>query len=133
MKGRGRTKLAIWLALVGVFALGCVTGVSLAGVYRSRAGVEAAPEARPKEDLFEQLRRELKLNDEQAAQVRSVIEETREKYRALRSECRPRYDAARAAGRERIRAVLTPEQRRAFDSIAAARDAERDRREQESR
>ena len=65
--------------------------------------------------------------------MRAVIEETREKYRGLRAECRPRYDAARAAGRERIRAVLTPEQRLAFDSIAAARDADRDRREQESR
>lgn len=133
MKGRGTTKLTIWLAVVGVFALGCVTGVSLAGVYRSRAGGESAREERPKEDLFDQLRRELKLNEEQSAQVRAVIEETREKYRGLRAECRPRYDAARAAGRERIRAVLTPEQRQAFDSIAAARDAARDRREQESR
>ena len=133
MKGRGRTKLAIWLALVGVFALGCVTGVSLAGVYRSRAGGESAREVRPKEDLFEQLRHELKLDEGQAAQVRSVIEETRERYRELRAECRPGYDAARAAGRERIRAVLTPEQRQRFDSIVAARDAERDRREREPR
>ena len=133
MNGRGRTKLTIWLALVAVFALGCATGVSLAGVYRSRAGGGDATEGRPKEDLFEQLRRELKLDEGQAAQVRSVIEETRDKYRVLRSECRPRYDAARAAGRERIRAVLTPEQRQTFDSIVAARDADRDRREQDSR
>jgi Spy/CpxP family protein refolding chaperone len=131
MTGRGRTRLTIWLAVLGVFALGCLTGVSLAGVYRSGAG--AAREERPREDLFDQLRRELKLTEGQAAQVRAVIEETREKYRALRSECRPRYDSARAAGRERIRAVLTPEQRRAFDSIAAERDAERDRREQDAR
>ena len=57
MKGRGRTKLTLWLAVVGVFALGCVTGVSLAGVYRSRAGGGDASRERPKEDLFEQLRR----------------------------------------------------------------------------
>ncbi len=126
MKGRGKTRLAMWLAVAGVFVLGGVTGASLAGAYRSRAGSVAGAE-RPKEDLFAQLRRELKLDEAQAAQIGSIIEETRDKYRTLRSECRPRYDAARAAGRERIRALLTPEQRRTFDSIVAARDAERDR------
>ena len=132
MKGRGRTRLAMWLAVAGVFVLGCVTGASLAGAYRSRAEAGAGAE-RPKEKLFAQLRRELNLNEAQAAQIGSIIEETRGKYHALRSECRPRYDAARAAGRERIRALLTPEQRQTFDAIVAARDADRDRREQESR
>lgn len=118
----------MWLAVAGVFVLGGVTGASLAGAYRSRAEAGAAA-ARPREDLFAQLRRELKLDEAQAAQIGSIIEETREKYRALRSECRPRYDAARAGGRERIRALLTPEQRQTFDSIVAARDAERDSKE----
>jgi len=125
VKGRGKTRIAMWLAVAGVFVLGGVTGASLAGAYRSRAEAGAGV-GRPREELFAQLRRELKLDEAQATQIGSIIEETREKYRALRAECRPRYDAARAAGRERIRALLTPEQRQTFDSIVAARDAERD-------
>jgi len=130
MTRRDKTRFKIWLAVVGVFTLGCVTGASLVSAYRSQAG---APEARAREDLFGQLRRELRLSEQQTGHVRAIIEETRDKYRELRSECRPRYDAARASARERMRALLTPEQRQTFDAIVAERDATRDRDKRERR
>jgi hypothetical protein len=37
MTGAGGLRLKIWMVLVAVFALGCVTGAALDGLYRSRA------------------------------------------------------------------------------------------------
>jgi Spy/CpxP family protein refolding chaperone len=132
MTTRGRTRLKIWLVVVGVFALGCLSGVALDGAYRLRAaGRERAVEHnghRGGQDIFERMRSDLSLTDEQARQVKTVLDETRDEFRTLSAECRPRYDAIRQKGRERIRALLTPEQQQRFDAKVAERDArERDR------
>ncbi|MCP9495256.1 MAG: periplasmic heavy metal sensor [Pyrinomonadaceae bacterium MAG19_C2-C3] len=120
-------KLKIWLVIVLVFVLGCVTGASLVGVYRSQFG---GGRERHRSDVFERLRRDLNLSDKQAAQVRAVLDETREEYRRLRAEARPRYDRIRDDGRTRIRAVLTAEQQKIFDLKVAERDARDARREE---
>lgn len=129
MTGRGKTLVKIWLAVVGVFALGCVTGMSLDSVYRLRAGgerSEARGQKRDKEEVFERMKRDLDLNDQQATQIRAILDQTRDEYRQLRSEVRPRYDAVRQNARTKIRALLTPEQQRKFDAKVAERDARRD-------
>lgn len=128
MTERGRTLLKIWLAVVGVFALGCVTGISLDSVYRLRAGNgrQEARGRRDKEEVFERMKRDLDLNDQQAAQIRAILEQTRDEYRQLRAEVRPRYDSVRQTARNRIRALLTPEQQQKFDAKTAERDARRD-------
>lgn len=128
------TRLKTWSVIVIVFALGCVTGASLDGVYRSRAGGAGMHGERGenREDRFERLRRDLDLNDEQATQVRAILDETRDEYRRLRAEARPRYDQIRERGRASIRAVLTSEQQKIFDAKVAQRDArhkDRDRSE----
>ena len=130
MTERGKTLLKIWLAVVGVFALGCVTGISLDSVYRLRMGrgsAEARATRRDKEDeVFERMKRDLDLNEQQATQIRSILDQTREEYRQLRAEVRPRYDTVRQTARSKIRALLTPEQQRKFDAKVAERDARRD-------
>jgi Spy/CpxP family protein refolding chaperone len=128
MTERGKTLLKIWLAVVAVFALGCVTGVSLDSVYRLRAGGERseARGARDKDKVFERMKSDLNLNEQQATQIRAILEQTREEYRQLRAEVRPRYDGVRQNARTKIRALLTPEQQQKFDAKIAARDARRD-------
>ncbi len=118
-------RLKMWLVVVGVFLLGGVTGASLDGVYRSQAdgGRRHWGRRGGERDLLEKLRRELNLNDTQAAQVRAILDETRNEYRKLRDEARPRHDAMRQNSRSRIRAVLTPEQQLIFDAKVAERDA----------
>lgn len=127
MTTRSRTRLKIWLVVMGVFALGCVTGASLDGLYRLRAsnGRSEARRPRNKEAKFEEMRRDLNLNDEQAKQVRAILDETRNEFRSLRTEVGPRYDAIRQKARERMRALLTPEQKERFDAKVAERDAKR--------
>jgi Spy/CpxP family protein refolding chaperone len=127
MTERSKTLLKMWLVVVGVFALGCVTGVSLDSVYRLRASNERS-DARPgrdKDKLFERMKSDLNLNEQQATQIRAILDQTREEYRQLRTEVRPRYDAVRQNARTKIRALLSPEQQQKFDAQMAERDARR--------
>jgi Spy/CpxP family protein refolding chaperone len=123
----GRTTLKIWLVLVVVFVLGCVTGVALTGLYRSRASGDR-PEARERamNERFEKMRSELSLTDQQTTAVRTILDETRNEYHALRTELRPRFDEPRQKARARIRALLTPEQQQKFDAMVAQQDAKHD-------
>ena len=127
MTPRGRTRLKIWLAVVSVFALGCVTGASLDSAYRLQASDRARPEARGRHDkeALEDMKRDLSLNDNQVTEIRAILDQTRNEYRALRAEVRPRYDALRQNARTRIRALLNPEQQQRFDAKVAERDARR--------
>ena len=128
MTDRGKTLMKIWLAVVGVFALGCVTGISLDSVYRLRAGGEREMRGQKrgdKEEVFERMKRDLDLNEQQATQIRAILDQTRNDYRQLRAEVRPRYDAVRQNARTKIRALLTPEQQQKFDAKIAERDARR--------
>jgi hypothetical protein len=129
MTPRENTRLKIWLAVVGIFALGCVTGASLDSAYRLRAGSGGAREEkrgqRGKDKVFEEMKRDLGLNEQQATEIRTILDQTRNEYRALRAEVRPRYDALRQNARTRIRALLTPEQQQRFDAKVAEKDARR--------
>jgi Spy/CpxP family protein refolding chaperone len=128
---RGSTRLKILLVLLGVFLLGGVTGASLASLYRLRGGHErqegrGGGRGNREDRIFDDLRRDLDLTEQQATEIRAILDQTRNDYRALRAEVRPRYDAVRQNARTRIRALLTPEQQKLFDARAAERDARRD-------
>lgn len=132
MNQLGSTRLKIWLAILAVFVLGCVTGASLDSAYRLRARSEEHGRRNP-DEMFERMKRDLDLKEDQATQIRQILDQTRNDYRALRAEVRPRYDSLRQNSRTRIRALLTPEQQGRFDARAAKRDAERDGEERHER
>lgn len=132
---RGGARLKLWLAVAAIFALGCATGALLDSAYRLRAGAARNNEQRGRRDperIFEKMRHDLDLDERQSAEVRKILDETRNEYRSLRSEARPRFDAIRQSARTRIRALLTPEQQRRFDARVAERDARRDEEEKSS-
>lgn len=125
----GLTRLKIWLVVVGVFILGCVTGASLDSLYRLRASGDGVRNEhggpRDKGHRFEEMKRDLNLNDQQATAIQGIIEQSREKYRALRKETSPRFDAVRKEAQAQIRALLNPEQQQRFDAEIAKREARR--------
>lgn len=127
----GKTRLKIWLVLASVFVIGCVTGAALDGFYRTRAFGERGGRGNKHERMFEETRRELNLNDEQAARARVILDETREEFRALHTEMRPRFDAVRQRARARMRETLTPEQQIRFDAMMRRRDEKMREREQQ--
>jgi Spy/CpxP family protein refolding chaperone len=125
MTPRGKTRLKVWLIVVGVFLLGAVTGASLNSLYRMRARGDGRQErGRPdKKDHFEEMKRDLNLSDQQATEIRAIIEQSREEYRTLRNEIEPRNEAVRAKARARMRELLNPEQQQRFDARIAKQDA----------
>lgn len=130
MTPRANTRLKIWLVIVGVFVLGCATGVLFDSVYRLRASGNARQEtrgARHGEEVIERMKSDLNLNDTQVTQIRAILDQTRNDYRALHVEVRPRYDTARQTARARIRTLLTPEQQQKFDAKIAEIDARHER------
>jgi Spy/CpxP family protein refolding chaperone len=122
---RGGARAKVIAAALAVFILGCVTGAALDSAYRLRAAGQRRPPQQQREEFFNSLQRNLDLDAQQSAQIRAVIDETREGYRQLRTEVSPRYDTLRRDGRARIRALLTPEQQQKFDRMTAERDARR--------
>ena len=126
MTPRGMTRLKILLVLVGVFLLGGVTGASLDSFYRMRGHARSGERHGGRGDMFEKMRRDLNLSEQQSTEIRAILDQTRNEYRTLRAEARPRYDAARQNARTRIRALLTPEQQKTFDAKNAERDARRE-------
>jgi uncharacterized membrane protein len=129
MTPRAKTRLKIWLVVVGVFLLGGITGASLDSLYRMRASSNerSTRERRSKGEVFERMKSDLNLSEQQATEIRAILDQTRNEYRQLRTEVRPRYDTVRQNARTKIRALLTPEQQQKFDAQVAEHDAKRDR------
>lgn len=117
--------LKIWAVLLVVFALGCVTGASLDGIYRLRAGTERqtpVPSMRDTDAYFETLKRELTLTEDQSSAMLAILDRTREDYKAVCADVRPRYDTLRERTRSQMRALLTADQQPRFDSIITQED-----------
>jgi len=104
---------------VVVFALGCITGVAVSSALRPGG---APSTFRDPDAYFDTLKRELDLNDDQSARVRSILEQTRAEYRKVCADARPRYDALREKARDSMRALLDSSQQQRFDSIVLRED-----------
>ncbi|MBI4468859.1 MAG: hypothetical protein HY650_05995 [Acidobacteria bacterium] len=115
--------------VVGVFAVGFAAGALAMNLYLASA--ESADPGRTsgrhesKKALLEKLTEELRLAPEQAEQIDLILSETREEYMRLRKETQPRYQDIRGRSRDRIRAVLGPDQLSRFEEMVRQRDEER--------
>lgn len=131
MSAQGGTRFKVWLVLIGVFALGSVTGASIDAMYRLRSS--ASQQREDRHAFLEKMRSELKLTNEQTAQINVIVNDTRNEFRGLKTEVRPRFETIRQKERERIRALLTTEQQQLFAQMIARKDAEREKRDKDER
>ena len=122
------------LTVLGVFALGVALGALVMDLYqqsvRGRSSWEP-PSRREsaREWHLRYLTKELGLTPEQTEQVRRILDETRQEFLQLRNEMRPRFEEIRRRSRERLRAVLTPEQQAKFEELMRREEQRRHRRE----
>jgi Spy/CpxP family protein refolding chaperone len=122
-----------FLLVLLVFALGI--GLGSAGTYVVTSRVLAAhPQqgAHTPANHMAMFTRDLNLNPEQQKQIQAILTETRARYAEIHSEADPEYERARQAGREKIRQVLTPEQRPKFEDLLHRIDEERRARQNEA-
>ncbi|MFY9608442.1 MAG: hypothetical protein WAU45_07495 [Blastocatellia bacterium] len=125
MNAQNRMWLKVWSIATVIFALGCVTGAAIDGVYRTRvkdAAVSNAASMRDTEAYFATLQRELSLDESQATAMHDILDRAREEYKAVCADVRPRYDVVREGARTRMRALLSTDQQPRFDEIVTAED-----------
>ncbi len=123
--------------LVAVFLLGGAAGV-LGTMWATHTGLAAgsgAPRKLTRQSAMDWLNTELRLSAEQQQQLGVILDETGAEYEAIRERVRPEYDQVRQQSRERIRAILTAEQKARFEELVKQMDEERarHRREREQR
>ncbi len=116
-----RSRLSVTLYLLLVFGSGVLVG---ALGYRYMAGTPHAP-PRPSPEEFkrrymEEMRTRLRLSDDQARLIETILDETREKYRA-------QMRAVQEEQTSRIRAVLDEWQRAEYEKMRQEREERRKR------
>ncbi len=110
------------LVVAMVFVLGVAVGAM--GFYLASSRVMAERRA----TVVERLTLELSLTAEQQQHVSAILEETKKNYNAIYDPIRPQMEAARREGRQKIRAILTPEQLPKFEEHLRRIDEERAKR-----
>lgn len=123
---------AVLLVLL-VFALGI--GLGSVGTYMVTTRVHAARPLQATHDpanTMAMFTRNLNLNPDQQKQIQAILTETRARYAEIHSQADPEYEKARHEGREKIRHVLTDEQRPKFEDLLRRMDEERLRRQSEA-
>lgn len=114
--------------VVLVFVLGIIIGGVGTHVWEKRQADARALTKPSRDDVIQQMTRELDLKSDQEQQLSSIIDDTRARWRALYAPLDTQHEAIRQQSRDKIRAILTPEQRAKFEAFMQRVDAERKKR-----
>lgn len=122
-----RSNLTIAIYLMLVFGSGVAVGgfgyrlYSATPVLSAKAPTRVSPEELRRQHLSEMQTR-LKLTDAQVAQVNSVMDETRSLFHEARKKQNQELGALRQRQADKIRAILTDEQRPEYEKLRAERE-----------
>ena len=117
-----------WKAVAGVilvFLLGAMAGAIADHMpcwHRVESIITGGPAAR-RAFIVERLSCELKLNAEQKAKLNEIAKDTHMQIKAVKTQIQPQVDAILAASEDKVRAMLTPEQRERFEKFLARKKA----------
>ena len=125
-------KAALWVGVVFLLglALGGIAGYLFA--HQKYTVTNAAPttEAARRAQKVQELTKLANLTPEQSYQVDAIISEVQGQMKSIRKTSEPQMDEARQKGREKIRAILTAEQKPQFEEYIRKLDEERRRNSQ---
>lgn len=128
-QGNRKAVLLVFVLFVLGIALGSVgTYVVTTRVLAARPQAEVAHNPAHTMEMFT---RDLNLNAGQQNQIRAILNDTRAHYAALHEKLDPEYEQVRQQGRDRIRQLLTPDQRPKFEDLMRQMDEDRRRRQAE--
>lgn len=120
-----KSNLTIALYLLLVFGSGVAVGGFGYRVYSgtpvSAKGIKLSPEEWRRQYINEMQTR-VKLTPLQSQEVNSILDETRSLFHASREKHNRELDSLRQAQADKIRAILTDEQRPEFEKLRAERE-----------
>ena len=121
-------KLKVGISVVFFILFGFFAGVVVDKNFLAKANEKdkpAAPKVDPKVEMMQFYSSRLNMTDEQREQMGRILDETTGEYDSLRKSMKPQFDKIRNGARQRIRAMLTPEQQPKYDALVQERDAQR--------
>lgn len=107
------------LLLLVAFLLGTAAGALGFGLYQGLTGWWRPPRdsERARQFVLKRLTRELDLRPEQQRQVEAILRETGQEFARLREDIGPRVRDIRGRSREKMRAILSPEQQVKLEAL----------------
>jgi hypothetical protein len=119
-----RNRYSAFLYLILVFASGILVGVVSYRLYvTSTVSATATPrtmdEVRKK--YLSEMRAKVGVNDEQLASVNQILDETKKKFDDLHKQEKPLHDAIQQEQIDSVNALLTPQQKIAYENWRAER------------
>ena len=119
-----RSEAAVLVLIV--FLLGAIAGATANHLWGERVWGKQLPTQPPtREQIVDKMTKDLGLTPDQAKQFGDIVDDTRTKIHADYSAADTQRDQLRLQGREKIRAILTPDQRPKFDAIMQKLDEDR--------
>jgi len=120
--------------VICVFLTGAVVGGLAVHVFGDRIWSSSAYDSGgklSKNELLQQLSRDLSLTPDQRAQIDGIMNGTLTEYDRILTPLSPQLEEVRQQGRQRIRGVLTPDQLPKFESFIRQLDEKRAKSEQQ--
>jgi Spy/CpxP family protein refolding chaperone len=115
-----------------VFLLGALLGGVGNHVWGERVWGKQTINTQPTRDqLVGDLTRDLQLTPDQQKQLGSIVDDTRAQWRTLYNTIEPQHEQIRQQARDRMRAILTPEQKPKFEAFMHRIDDQRRKDEQQ--
>ena len=112
-----KSKIGVALLGIAIFLLGGVAGAVSYYLYCEHQKASAPRTIQKVDDVVEWMATELKLDEQQKAQVKVIITDIRNRYRGLWQVFRPQYEALRKESDDRINALLRDEQKPLFEAF----------------
>ncbi len=115
-----------------VFLLGALLGGVGNHVWGERVWGKQIINTQPtRNEIVGELTRDLQLTPDQQKQLGSIVDDTRAQWRTLYTTIEPQHEQIRQQSRDRIRAILTPEQKPKFEEFMHRIDEQRKKDEQQ--
>lgn len=120
-----KSKTNAALLLIAIFVLGGVAGGVSHYLYENH--LISYPPPRPRvpnsHDIVEEMAKHLNLDAQQKEQLKTIVQQSRDRYRALSRQFQPQYEKIRGETNEAIRGILRPDQRKQFEATLEKMDA----------
>jgi Spy/CpxP family protein refolding chaperone len=129
MDANQNSRKAVVLVIL-VFVLGIALGIVGTYLVTSRVEAARAEGSRNHTNTLAIFTKDLNLSPEQQQQIEAILRDIRAQYAAIHQNMDPEYEQARKQGRDRIRQILTPDQKPKFEELLRRMDEERLKRQQ---
>jgi DNA anti-recombination protein RmuC len=138
MESRSSSKTKARLIVIAVFVIGFAAGALSLNLYQRLTTSSGEPEPRGNAYIIKKIDEKVSLSTDQEEQIKAILDERNKRFDEIKKEIKPlvkpfepRFDALRQEARDKIRAVLTDQQRLGYEDLLKENDAERDKHRKE--